>query len=397
MKIPYKGLLIPPKNLTKIEEGLVVCKKCTGIIREASLPEGEITCLVCSDTPKQPNPVKAVEESIRILRIKCPLLRDCDWKGELSEAETHLKDCLFVLIECKKCKHIIHRGDEGEHESNYCPKRIIDCEYCEMIGKAKYKEEHLQCCREYPVNCPNECGAKLLRVLLSEHRSKCELEMVTCPYKEYGCRAESMLRRDLLPHKKEFYIEHQDMSLVQTSHFQSEIKQLKDLNTEMKWKIKTMKALDGFEWEVKNIEKWKEVHEIEGPAFYVNSYRLGIFIILSRGILYFYLKRTEGEFDKNLGLAYITHYRIIIVNTQDYNESEYKEGRMNYQLNFGTKSEMIELQRHFYKHILLRFYFDINSNNPLKSLDVDYSNPTPPSTPESFIEYDPWGYCSDSD
>ena len=121
------------QNLTRMEEGLV-CKKCSGIMREASLSKGETTCLVCSDTPRQPNPVKAVQDSIRILGIKCPLLRGCDWKGELSEAETHLNDCLFFLIQCKKCEQIFPRGDEEEHEMNYCPKRIIRCDYCEMSG-----------------------------------------------------------------------------------------------------------------------------------------------------------------------------------------------------------------------------------------------------------------------
>ena len=131
------------QNLSRMEEGFVACKKCSGIMREASLSKGETICLVCSDTPRQPNPVKAVQDSIRVLEIKCPLLRDCDWKGELSEAETHLKDCLFFLIQCKKCEQIFPRGEKEKHESDSCPKRIINCEYCEMSGKAEYKEEHL--------------------------------------------------------------------------------------------------------------------------------------------------------------------------------------------------------------------------------------------------------------
>ena len=384
------------QNLSKMEEGFVACKKCFGIMREASLSKGETTCLVCSDTPRQPNPVKAVQDSIRILGIKCPLPRDCDWKGELSEAEIHLKDCLFFLIQCKKCKRIIPRGDEGEHEMSYCHKRIIRCDYCNNRGKAKHKEEHLQYCHKYPVSCPNECGAKLLRRELSEHRSECELEVVVCPYMEYGCGAEAMLRRALLAHKKEFYIEHQDMSLVQISQSQSEIKQLREL----KWKIMSMKQLDGVEWEIKVTGKSEIDGEIEGPTFYVNNYRLRIYCIISRVLfgstcfLHFYFRRIEGESDKNLGLAYITHYRIIKVNTQDYSESEYKEGKMNYQLNIGTKSEVIKWRKIFFapNQCLLRFYFDVNSN-PLRSLDDDYSNttPSPPSTP------DPWDYYSTSD
>ena len=396
------------QNLSKMEEGLVACKRCSGIMREASLSEGETTCLVCSDTPKQLNPVKAVQDSIRMLGIKCPLLKDCDWKGELSEAETHLKDCLFFLIQCQKCEQIFPRGGEEEHGRNYCPKRIIKCECCSKGGKAEDKEEHLQYCEGYLVSCPNECGAKLPRRVLTLHRSVCELEVIACPYKEYGCRAESMLRRDLLAHKNENIVAHTDFSLVQISQSQSEIKQLKDENVrlkkeqnEMKWKIKTLKGLDGVEWKIMNIDKCKYVEKIQGPTFYVNNYRLKLYRVYykySSNKSRFYVKRIEGELDGNLGLACITRYRIITVNTRDYSKSEYEEGRMNYQLKIGTESEMIELQRHFYEHILLRFYFDVNSN-PLKSLDVDYSNttPTPPSTPESFMEYDPWGNFSDSD
>ena len=34
------------QNLSKMEEGFVACKKCSGIMREASLSNGKITCMV---------------------------------------------------------------------------------------------------------------------------------------------------------------------------------------------------------------------------------------------------------------------------------------------------------------------------------------------------------------
>ena len=235
--------------------------------------------------------------------------------------------------------------------------------------------------------------------------TECELEVITCPYREYGCRAESMLRRDLLAHKKEFYIEHQDMSLVEMKQLNKKNVRLKKEQNEMKWKIMSMKQLDGVEWEIKNTGIRKTGNEIEGPTFYVTNYRLGIYCIINRVlfgntcILHFYFRRIKEEFDKNLGLAYITHYRIIKVNTQDYTKFECQDGRMNYQLKIGTKSEEIECFSLAPNQYLLRFYFDVNSN-PLRSLDVDYSNktPFPPITPVYPVQHDPWDFStSDSD
>ena len=396
------------ENLSKMEEGLVVCKMCFGIMREASLSNGNTSCLVCSATPTQPNPVKNVQESIEVLDIECPLLRDCDWKGKLSEAETHLKDCSFFLIQCYQCKQIFLRREGEEHETNSCPRRYMSCGYCGNSGEAKYKDKHLQFCSESLISCPNKCGAEFLRRKLSEHRSECELEAITCPYKGYGCKVRSMLRRDLLAHKKEFYIEHIDMSLVEIKQLKDENARLKKEQNEMKRKGISMKQLDGVEWEIKNLNKLKDGEELTGPTFYINHYKLRIYYIFGDYWDYFYLRRIAGEFDRNLGLAYITHYRVVDVNKRSYNESEYEEGILNYQLKIGTKSERF---RNIYyrketslssrskscslhedsQNIWLRFYFDVN-NDSLKCLDAEYSkeNLSHPFTLKNELEDDPW-------
>ena len=390
------------QNLTKMEEGFVACKKCSGIMREASISNGKTSCLVCSATPKRPNPVIDVQESIKILEIKCPLLRECDWKGELSEAETHLKDCSFFIIQCEECEQLFPRREREEHKKQSCPKRIIRCDYCVMGGRVEDKDKHLQFCYDYPISCPNECGAGFPREELSEHRFECELEVVTCPYKEYGCEAESMLRRDLLAHKKENIVEHQDMSLVEIKQLKVENSRLKKEQNELKLKGMSMKQLDGVEWEIKNLEKLKVGEVLEGPIFYVNNYKIRLFCI-REGFLstpFFYLRRVAGEFDRNLGLDYITHYRVVDVNKRNYNKSQYKGGIINYQLKIGTKSGAIYNSYGIFcsnKERLLRFYFDVNSNL-MRRLDAEYSKEIPSSiSPESAVEYDPWNYLSDSD
>ena len=378
------------QNLSKMEEAFVICKKCSGVMREASICNGEITCLACSETPDKLSSVKAVRDLIEILEIKCPLLRDCHWKGELSEAETHVKHCPHFLVECKKCNQIFLRREKDDHEKKICPLRIITCSFCSKFGEAGDEEKHLKFCNKFPITCSNECGAKFQRNQLSQHKSECELEVVTCPYKEYGC--ESMLRRDLLAHKKEFYIEHQDMSLVEFNLLRRE-------NKELKWKVKTMKELDGVEWDIKDINNLILDTEIEGPDFYINNYKLRICAIRSSRYgryLNFYLKRIEGDFDKNLGDAYITHYKRIIVNELDYSQSDYQEGKMAYQLIIQSKS--IEISHYNFtilkllksnQSLLVRFYFDVNTR-PLKSLDAICSKEITYPQEYWYEEKDPW-------
>ncbi|KAI6655626.1 TNF receptor-associated factor 4-like isoform X2 [Oopsacas minuta] len=377
------------QNLTEMEEEFIVCKKCTGIMREASICRGDITCLICSETPDKLNPVKAVQSSISKLVIKCPLLRDCHWKGQLSEAEEHMENCIHILIQCKYCKEIFARKESDEHNVNICPMRLINCRNCNKRGKAEHLEEHYEVCLHLSISCPNNCGGKLLRSELSIHKRKCELETISCPYTEYGCETGLMMRKDLIAHKKQYMVEHTDMSLLKIEKLSSQVDKLQIENTdlqrekkEMEWAGKAMKQLDGVEWKIENLDELTEKQTfIEGPTFYVNNYRLRIYCKYIVGgfgekILQFYLKRIEGEFDDDLGQACICHYRVIIVNTQNYTKSHYKEGRMNFQLTFKMKSSNIftasPLSHNSYlianNSLLLRFYFDINTTEPLTSL-----------------------------
>ena len=141
-----------------------------------------------------------------------------------------------------------------------------------------------------------------------------------------------------------------------------------------------MKQLDGVEWEIKNLDTLKFGEVREGPTLYVNNYSLRIYYIHRGFGKYFYVRRIEGEFDKNLGLTYITHYRVVNVNQRNYSESEYQEGIIDYQLKIGTKSEEIKLDilNGHPSDILLRFYFDVNSNL-MESMVAEYSEETPSS------------------
>ncbi|KAI6658048.1 TNF receptor-associated factor 5-like [Oopsacas minuta] len=377
------------RNLTGMEEGLVICEICSGIMREASLSNGETTCLVCSES-QDLNPVKMVHNAVNQLEVKCPLLRDCTWNGKLSEAEKHLNNCNSFVVECTDCNDFVARGEYDNHKTNTCVFREVVCKFCERQVKAKDMKKHNEVCDDYPISCPNNCGDEFQRCQLSKHKSKCQFEEISCPYTEYGCKVKSILRKDLLAHKKEFYIEHTDMSLIEIQELRKENNSFKKKQSKMEIEGKIMKQLDGVEWEIKNFYKLLINGNLEGPIVYINNYKLRIYLIkdsilsgiyltkkttFSEIYLRFYLQRLPGDFDRFLGKAYITQYRIISINKQDITKSNIKDGILNYELCIGKDSEIF-YSCYFFDYrdcitadnsLFLRFYFEVNSEKTMET------------------------------
>ena len=368
------------RNLSKMEEGFVTCSVCTGITRKATLYRGETTCLVCSVSQTEINPVRLVQNAVSRLEIKCPLLRECTWNGILSEAEGHLDNCTQFLIPCEVCEVLVERGQCDYHRTFLCLLREVECKHCGKEELYEDLEQHFKFCLEYPIPCSNGCGVFLNRNQLSQHKSICLLEVITCPYNKYGCNAVPMLRRELLAHKKEFYIEHQDMSLNEIQELNEEISQLHKEKHDLYCEGKEMLQLDGVEWEIQNVNDLKERHEITGPTFYVRDYALKIYLIVIHHEVYgvtfgFTLRRVKGQFDTKLGKASITTYRIVLVNQSDVTESYASQGEVNYDLTVGKYSGILEFGTitwiEYYsclteeKSMLMRLYFEVNSSKPI--------------------------------
>ena len=360
------------QNLTQLEEEISICKVCGGIMRKASLVKEEITCQSCSDTPNKLNTVRVAENCVNNLEIKCPLLRDCKWKGKLVEAENHLKKCKMFLVVCSDCKQVVARGAMKSHKQNICPAREVACGFCDGDGKRKDYSQHLKYCLEYPINCLNDCGKNFPRKLLSQHNTECPLFQIECPYTKYGCKAKQMKRRDLLSHKKEFIIEHVDM--VESRNHELEVKNQK-LEVEigkLKFELITVKRLDGLKWKLCNANELTNGQIVTSPDFYVNKYHLKCFCKFessSYGSCHFdfSIQRVRGEYDAHLGVAYVTEYRIILSTnhgTQPF------DGNMNYQLKIGTVSKVFySLHKREYSEYLnpdmsmtIKLYFDVNSS-----------------------------------
>ena len=70
-----------------------------------------------------------------------------------------------------------------------------------MIG---YGRNHYSQCYEYPLKCPNECGAEnIKRKDMTTHRETCPLEPLDCPFQQVGCPVGKILRKDVDTHSQE--------------------------------------------------------------------------------------------------------------------------------------------------------------------------------------------------
>ena len=316
-KLEYRGykedFLL--RKLSEMEREFTVCPTCKGIMREATASEGETTCLLCSKTQHNPNPVNQVRNSVGKLGVKCPLLRDCGWVGKLIDAEMHLKECDSFRIWCQlECGTVVKRCKMELHLKRECQLRKVQCEFCGIIVGYKELVSHSEMCFASPVEC--KCGNKCRRDMVSAHLGKeCPLGEVTCPYRNHGCKAGAMPRKDLLAHKKDFYLEHQDLILAKLSESElpqtpqsagkvnpnftflersasenkdsesqrilvlemQQIKLVKE-NHDMKVELNLLRAamrakkdLESLDWKIE-LEELTFAKELTSPIFYIHSY-----------------------------------------------------------------------------------------------------------------------------
>ena len=157
----------------------------------------------------------------------------------------HLKECGFLPVLCPlKCVESDgeRRGEVvrvesrqlAEHERKFCSQREQKCEFCGRAVRACEMNPHLGECEEFPVDCPNGCGAagetgtgKMKRGAVPLHLAECPLQRVECPYREYGC-GEEMERRQLDLHEREYMHTHFRLAMKEMKRKQLESTELKD-------------------------------------------------------------------------------------------------------------------------------------------------------------------------
>ena len=164
------------------------CQSCISRIKNEGKP-----CPLCQEKDYQLMLDKSIIRRVRELKIKCPNSgRGCEWVGEFGSIERHLDvSCGFVEVTCDYCQsQDILRNSLADHK-NTCPARPYRCEYCGFRDKWKFiKGLHQSECKNYPVECPNNCDVgKVQRHELDKHvREECTLREVGCEFECVGCQ-----------------------------------------------------------------------------------------------------------------------------------------------------------------------------------------------------------------
>ena len=158
-----------------------------------------------SDPPFNVFPDKRAYRDVRNLLVHCP--NTCGKKMELSAVENHLTSdngCPDQVVDCSnKCGHKERRATVKKHMTNECRLRRQKCQYCPLVSShEQVTGAHMEECPNYPLNCPNKCGARgITRSTVSAHREVCPLQRVECEYKQFGC-AVVLPRKDAAEHLK---------------------------------------------------------------------------------------------------------------------------------------------------------------------------------------------------
>ena len=101
----YKMDLLKRKQ-SLLEANLVICPECEGILRDAVVLNGKITCMDCCEDIEKAVPSEMMRESVRKMAGKCPYNElGCNWGGGLGEVKQHMIDCQFFLRKCPYLKY----------------------------------------------------------------------------------------------------------------------------------------------------------------------------------------------------------------------------------------------------------------------------------------------------
>ena len=179
---------------------------------------------------------KALKREIDDLEIQCTKQGlGCQWVGELSSLQTHLdsdKGCGYVEVKCSnKCGAKMKRKEQKAHLERQCPLRKIHCQYCHYEDTYQtITSKHYDECPHYPLPCPNKCGTTgIQRADMDNHRSRCELEPVECPFCEAGCKV-NVVRKEFDSHMSR---NQQNHLLVLLGAYQETKRELNDCQKEL--------------------------------------------------------------------------------------------------------------------------------------------------------------------
>lgn len=105
--------------------------------------------------------------------------------------QSHVGTCLMEPVYCdNKCGQKVSRKGMIQHKAVECSKRMTSCRHCAKEFAHDTLAAHHAKCGRLPIQCPNQCDSpKVAREELESHlKDNCPALMVSCPFKEAGCR-----------------------------------------------------------------------------------------------------------------------------------------------------------------------------------------------------------------
>ena len=198
--------------------GHLFCKSC--LDRNKTITVGTTgTCSVMACKEKFITfPQTEADREIKKLHVYCTNKeKGCEWQGELSDINNHLRNidgCQFEGVKCPNdCGKMIERQYLTNHVRTECPHCKITCQYCHVAGEHQFVEgRHKEECPKLPLPCPNKCEVESVpREDMEVHRKECPLEMIQCEYHSVGCEVR-MARKDQEQHRKEKMEDHLTMA-----------------------------------------------------------------------------------------------------------------------------------------------------------------------------------------
>lgn len=117
-------------------------------------------------------------------------------------------ECEYAEVECswQGCDIKVVRFQLAEHEAS-CEQREVSCEKCEERVKVSAMSDHALGCKGVDIECPQECGTRVLRGELGEHEKECPNAVVSCSFAEHGCSVREK-RKKISQHEEEAAVAH---------------------------------------------------------------------------------------------------------------------------------------------------------------------------------------------
>ncbi len=219
MATPYSE----PVSAKKLAEKYK-CSICTNLLDTPVLTEccGQHFCKACLEKWTTGKKTKM-----------CPHCRATNFQKII--ALPLIREIKELGVYCRNCDTIGFLKKDLEHHCKHeCPSRLVHCHLCNIQGKhQEIFGFHLLNCPNVIIECPNKCNEKVKRKDVRQHRNKCPLEKVDCPFKEAGCEVR-LLREHFEEHETSSMQIHLRLTMATMATANRENKELKKRHDELK-------------------------------------------------------------------------------------------------------------------------------------------------------------------